>query len=69
MMMSVNYDFYFFELRWEINFGNVGSSHGLWVASFYPCLGSSDHRVFGVFQCEQTSASVAEIMGGKEETG
>lgn len=49
MMLSENYDFNSFRVRWEIIFRNVGRSHGLWVASFYLFLGSGIHRVLGGF--------------------
>ncbi len=49
MMLLENYYFNSFGERWAIIFKNVGRMHGLWVASFYPCLGSGICRVFGGF--------------------
>ena len=67
MMLSVNYEFNSFGVRWAIIFRNVGSSHGLWVLSSFPFLGSGVRRMIRGFQSKKTSVLDAEIMRGKRK--
>ena len=49
MMISVNYDFNSFGVRWVIIFRNVGSSHKFCVFSSSPHFGSGVRRVIEGF--------------------
>ena len=83
MTLSENYDFNLSMVKWVIIFGNVGSSHGLWVTFFLQCFSYAECRVIGVLHCEDirafsckdlgfflsvhSSGFAIEIMGGKRK--
>ena len=70
MMLSVNYEFKSFGVRWVMIFRKVGFSHEFWAVFSFPLFSSGvvfSCRVFWGFQRMKTSKFSVETMGGKRK--